>query len=288
MNQDSAITRTFEHGRETWTLLVVADGLGGGVDGDIASDKTTRVMADDVSAEGWTDPESVLSRAVGRANQEIFDLGMGATLGPQRMVGTTVVAALIHQSTGRYWTLNVGDSRAYLYNGTAVRQITEDHSLVAERVRAGEISAEEARVAKDRNVVTRAVGTEEILAFDIEERAPLKPGEVILLCSDGLHGMLSDGEIAAVFRGERLEMLPPMLIRAANDAGGLDNIAVAVAGAVGVSGETSHAGREASTSASKKHTPGTDEPRNAHGLLAVAGIALLVGAAAVIAAGLRI
>ncbi len=288
VNQDSAIARTFEHARESWTLLVVADGLGGGVDGDIASDMATRILADDASAESWSDPSTVLHSAVRRANDEIFALGMGATLGPARVVGTTVVAALIHHATGRYWTLNVGDSRAYLYSDGKLRQLSEDHSLVGERLRAGEITADEARVAKDRNVVTRAVGTEPSVDADVIERPALQPGEAVLLCSDGLHGMLSDVEISEVLKVERLEMLPPMLVRAANEAGGTDNIAVAVAGAVAVAvaviGLPSAADRKTATPDVKRPAAGGGEPRNGHGLVAVFGLALLVGAIAATAA----
>ena len=284
VNQDSAMSRTFEHAGETWTLLVVADGLGGGEDGDIASDMTVRFMADDVAAEGWTDAAVALAGSVTRANTAIFERGLGATLGEQKMVGSTVVAALIHHPSARYWTLNVGDSRGYIISRDGIRQLTADHSIVAERVRRGEMTAEEARTAKDRNVVTRAVGTEFGIEIDTEERPPLAPGETILLCSDGLHGMLTDAEIAAVAAAEPIEMLPSMLIRAANAAGGLDNIAVAVASRPGVAGKTPPVAIRAPRTPSHDPEGARDEPKTGHSLLLIGGLALLILVAALFAA----
>jgi protein phosphatase len=285
VNQDSATSRTFEHGGETWTLLVVADGLGGGVDGDIASDMTARFMADDIAAEGWTDPAAALSNSVIRANTAIFERGLGAPLGPQQMMGSTVVAALIHHPSARYWTLNVGDSRGYIISRNGIRQLTADHSIVAERVRRGEITPVEARTAKDRNVVTRAVGTETGIEIDVEVRPPLEPGETLLLCSDGLHGMLADAEIAAVAARESLEMLPAMLIRAANEAGGLDNIAVAVAARPNDNLPGAVAAKPAATRPAKNPRSRRDEPKSGHSLLAIAAVALVMLAAALVAVG---
>ena len=277
VNQDSALSRTFEHAGETWTLLVVADGLGGGEDGDIASDMTVRFMADDVAAEGWTDAAVALAGSVTRANTAIFERGLGATIGPQKMIGSTVVAALIHHPSSRYWTLNVGDSRGYIISREGIRQLTADHSVVAERVRRGEMTAAEARSAKDRNVVTRAVGTETGIEIDTEERPPLAPGETILLCSDGLHGMLTDVEIARVAAAEPIEMLPAMLIRAANAAGGLDNIAVAVAARPAADGTTTKPGAQrAAPTLSNDRERARDEPKTGHSLLLIGGLALLV------------
>ena len=128
---------------------------------------------------------------------------------------------------GRYLQVaNVGDSRLYVINDEKIEQITRDHSLVEEMVRRGGIDREAARVHPDKNIITRAIGAEDAVVadfFDVE----LKPGDTVLMCSDGLTNMLEDGEIHMIVSSqESVEKKAEELVKAANHNGGRDNIAV--------------------------------------------------------------
>ena len=138
-------------------------------------------------------------------------------------MGTTFVAASINN--GRLLAANVGDSRLYvLHAPSRIRQITVDHSLVEEMVRAGKIDRETARSLPDKNIITRAIGAEDTLTVDFF-RQDLTEGDILLLCSDGLTNMLTDEEIARiVFSFRKLEDAADRLIYEANMAGGKDNI----------------------------------------------------------------
>ena len=141
-------------------------------------------------------------------------------------MGTTVVAATCLE--GRLQVANVGDSRLYVANRISIRQITEDHSLVQEMVRFGGISREQARNHPDRNIITRAVGVEDELEVDCF-LVPLNEGDKVLLCSDGLSGMLEDEEIYGILEEEgSVEERARRLVEAANNHGGKDNIAVII------------------------------------------------------------
>ena len=121
----------------------------------------------------------------------------------------------------------MGDSRLYVVNG-GIEQVTEDHSLVQEMVRIGGINKEEARSHPNKNIITRAVGLEQDLSVDCFRR-PLKPGNIVLLCSDGLTDMLEDEETYRILTGEgTIQQRAQALVQAANDNGGRDNIAVIV------------------------------------------------------------
>jgi protein phosphatase len=142
-------------------------------------------------------------------------------------MGTTIVTALLD---GDEWVVgNVGDSRAYHYTGRSVRQVTVDHSLVQEMVDEGRLTREEAAVHIHRNIITRAVGTEETVRVDTF-RVGLSPGDMLLLCSDGLNEHVSDQEIARVLAGRgTADRKVRTLIAMANKRGGRDNITVALA-----------------------------------------------------------
>ena len=141
-------------------------------------------------------------------------------------MGTTVVAATFD---GEMLTVaNVGDSRLYIADEKEIRQITQDHSLVEEMVRFGGLSREQARNHPDRNIITRAVGVESDLKVDCFF-APLKQGDKVLLCSDGLTNMLEDEEILKILNeNEDVEVRALKLVEEANNNGGKDNIAVIV------------------------------------------------------------
>jgi len=142
-------------------------------------------------------------------------------------MATTLVVALVLNS--KLWVANVGDSRAYLVRDGHAQQVSRDHSLVAERVRAGMITPEEAERSPQRSVITRSVGGPDKPKVDLFEVGSVIPGDAVVLCSDGLYQMVPEGVIAECVSS--LEPRPAVieLIRQANESGGDDNIAVAVA-----------------------------------------------------------
>ena len=143
-----------------------------------------------------------------------------------RGMGTTLVAALVQG--GRATILNVGDSRAYLFDGTRLHQLTEDHSYVEEMRRQGRITEADARTHPQKNLITRAVGVEPFVEGDLFE-ATLAPHEVLLLCSDGLTGMVEDDRIAQTLQSaQTLAAAGGALLTLALEGGGRDNITVAL------------------------------------------------------------
>ena len=135
-------------------------------------------------------------------------------------MGTTCTVALVDGS--QVHIAHVGDSRAYLLRDGAVTQLTSDHSLLASMVRDGAIDADDAARDERRNIITRAVGVEDRIDVDVQT-IDVQPGDRVLLCSDGVTGMVSDAEIAALGAGDDLEAAVSALIERANEAGGVDN-----------------------------------------------------------------
>lgn len=203
-------------------LFIVADGMGGHKAGDYASKMTVETIVEEVENSKETERTRVLEDAIRSANrlvraraQESADLeGMG----------TTVVAATCEGNS--LCVANVGDSRLYVANHREIRQITKDHSWVAEMVRRGGMGKEEARNHPDRNIITRAVGADEDVRADFFT-VQLKEGDLILMCTDGLTNMLEDEEIRMILDGAR-DMVEKAedLVDAANERGGRDNISV--------------------------------------------------------------
>ncbi len=223
LNEDYAYLTTDTVGRLP-NLFVVADGMGGHRGGGYASRMAVESILSEIEKSGLEEPDGILSEAICHANECIRQ----AAQEDERLagMGTTVVAATCLE--GQLQVANVGDSRLYVADETSIRQITEDHSLVQEMVRFGGISREQARNHPDRNIITRAVGVEDELEVDCF-LVPLKEGDRVLLCSDGLSGMLEDEEIYRILAGEgSVEERALRLVEAANDHGGKDNIAVII------------------------------------------------------------
>lgn len=210
-------------------LLVVCDGMGGANAGNVASRFAAQVFTESIKAE-LTRPldakerQELMTHALEEANQTVFSL---AGRQPEfRGMGTTLVAALVQG--GEATILNVGDSRAYLFDGENLRQLTEDHSYVEEMRRQGRITAEVARTHPQKNLITRAVGVEPAVEGDLFEVA-LRKNEVLLLCSDGLSGMAEDQQIAAAIKNAKtLALAGDALLNLAMEGGGRDNITVAL------------------------------------------------------------
>jgi protein phosphatase len=200
-------------------LYAVADGMGGHRGGAVASELALETV-EALARAG----KGRLAEQVREANRAVFERSMHdrAVSG----MGTTLTAAVVDEEGAHL--AHVGDSRAYLLRAGALRQLTEDHTLVNRMVKAGEISPQEAEVHPHRNVVTRALGTEPDVQVD-EDDVPLLEGDRLLLCSDGLTNMVTEEQIQAI-----LESTPApqdaatRLVRAANRAGGIDNITVIV------------------------------------------------------------
>lgn len=214
-NEDACFTQTENSG----ALGIVCDGMGGANAGEVASRVALETFSQ-VLREGGYPPEELMRLALERANQAVYCYGWEHP--DCRGMGTTLVAALILEETA--YVLNVGDSRAYSIREQGIRQITRDHSLVEELLRAGQITPEQARNHPRKNIITRALGTDRHVTGDLYLHRML-PGERLLLCSDGLSNELSDGELRElVLYGGPTEQGCRRLIDAALARGAHDNV----------------------------------------------------------------
>ncbi len=221
-------------------LIVLADGMGGYNAGEVASGMATSFIKSELSR--WlleasatasdTDVRRAMDICVDNANRAIFN---AANSNPQYAgMGTTLVVAVFRD--GRLLMGHVGDSRGYRLRGGRLEQITHDHSLLQEQIDAGLITAEQAAFSANKNLVTRAVGVEDTVLLETHLH-DLMPGDLYLLCSDGLSDMLDDGNISKLLQlSDSLDEAADALIAAANDAGGKDNISVILARVRGSSG----------------------------------------------------
>ncbi|HMO01003.1 MAG TPA: Stp1/IreP family PP2C-type Ser/Thr phosphatase [Miltoncostaeaceae bacterium] len=202
-------------------VLVVADGMGGAKAGEVAA----QMAVDAVGRLVGPVHEGDVRGAVERANRAIRRV---ASDDPDKSgMGTTLTAAMLDD--GRLDVVHVGDSRAYLWRDGALRQVTEDHSVVAELVRRGSITREEAETHPHRNVITRALGAEEAVVADVVQ-VGLEDGDVVLLCSDGLSSYVPESAIAEVLaQAATLDAAAKGLVNLANGAGGADNVTVVLA-----------------------------------------------------------
>lgn len=217
-NEDSLLAG---EGRDE-TLFVVADGIGGFEAGEVASSITIDVLKD-------VEPSTPLEGAIREANRRILTAakgdeklsGMGTTVVAMRFGGTEEepVAEISH----------VGDSRAYLLRGGDLRAITEDHSLVAELVRSGDLTRAQASEHPQKNLITRALGAEEEVEVDTTV-LPVEPGDRLILCSDGLSDMVPEARMLDLLTSspEDPKRAAHTLVSAALDAGGVDNVTVVV------------------------------------------------------------
>jgi protein phosphatase len=205
-------------------LLAVADGVGGMQGGETASAISVETLLEQLSRKAADDPASALAEAFSAANQSVRHQ---AALNPELSgMASTLVAALIQGDTA--WVANAGDSRAYLFHNAALRQLTQDHTWVAERIRAGRLTPEEAENSPHRNVITRGVGVAQDLEPDIIGPIELPDSSLLLLCSDGLHRVADDADIAALLGPGPAQHIAERLIDLANERGGPDNISVAI------------------------------------------------------------
>lgn len=221
MNQDYVFTSEDAVGNLP-NLFVVADGMGGHNAGDFASSHAVEILVDEIRKDADYNPVKVIRHAIETANTEIIEQAQKNE--GLRGMGTTMVVSTI---VGQYaYVANVGDSRLYVVQGQ-IQQITKDHSLVQEMVRLGEISPEEARNHRDKNIITRALGAEKTVDIDFFD-LKLEAGDTILMCSDGLSNMVDDRKMEEIILDSEMELTEKgkTLIREANLNGGKDNIAI--------------------------------------------------------------
>ena len=219
-NEDAAAALTLPDGS---LLLAVADGLGGHPGGAVASRTALDTLVERLRADPPANPAAGLREAFEAANRAVRARQQGA----HAQMGTTLVAALVRGS--RAWTANVGDSRACLapLDGGAARRLTEDHSWVEEQIRAGLLEPDDPLAALNRHVITRAIGLEDHAGADVSGPIALPDRCLLLLSSDGLHGVLDDEEIGRVV-AESGGDYASELIDAVLERGAPDNVAVAL------------------------------------------------------------
>lgn len=218
-------------------LIVVCDGMGGEAAGEVASQLAVETIVADLGSngtylakaragesQGFFPRTSMLRSAVQHANEVIYQDSRSHS--ERAGMGSTVVSAWIGDNIAS--VAHVGDSRAYLWRNRQLERLTSDHSLVEEKVRAGLLSRAESLTSGERNILLRALGREPRVEIDLTE-VPLRPGDCLLLCTDGLTGMVSDERVTEVFAaaGEPQEICD-RLVALANQNGGQDNITVAL------------------------------------------------------------
>jgi protein phosphatase len=226
--------------------FVLCDGVGGAAAGEVASHLATEAFLDSLAhpapqsraakaapSETYpaNHPHTRLQHAVHAANHAVFQRAQKSRA--LRGMGTTLVAVLCDDTPDHpctLWLAHVGDSRCYLFRRGELRQLTQDHSLVEEQIRAGLLSRVQAESSPIRNIITRAIGTQAAVEPDIASH-PAQPGDLVLLASDGLTRELDDVSIASILAhtaGSGLESACQALVDAANAKGGRDNITVLV------------------------------------------------------------
>jgi serine/threonine protein phosphatase PrpC len=235
LNEDSILTldlnRVQQSVSQPMGVFVVADGMGGHSAGEIASGTIINIVAQkaikellpaQISRSDKQDYQKWLVEAVEQANSEVFSRRKSAGSD----MGSTLVAAVLDGNTA--YVAHIGDSRAYLVNSAGIRQLTTDHSLVERLVATGQITRDEARHHPQRNVIYRTVGDKSKVDVDVSTNV-LAVGDCLLICSDGLSGMVDDNDIhKLVNEAPSPQAACDNLIQTANAAGGEDNVSVIV------------------------------------------------------------
>lgn len=217
-------------------LVVLADGMGGYNAGEVASGMATAVITTELQHAldkrplHYVEPSSgvplaqrLLAEQIAKANSSIYQAAQSEA--QYAGMGTTLVAAIFYDN--RVAVAHIGDSRLYRLRGDRLEQLTKDHSLLQEQIDSGMLTAEQAKFSQNKNLVTRALGIEIIVEPEISEFETV-PGDIYLLCSDGLNDMVSDEDMAMTLQtlSVNLRLAAQQLVQLANDNGGRDNISV--------------------------------------------------------------
>lgn len=222
INQDFVFCSTDPVGNLP-NLFILADGMGGHKAGDMASRYTVEALVDFVIKAEAKDPISIIDNGIQQVNQDIIKKAGESE--DYNGMGTTLVVSCIKDSI--LHIANVGDSRLYILDGT-LKQVTRDHSYVEEMVTRGALDRKSARNHKEKNVITRAIGGEDTVLPDFFP-IDIRPGNRVLMCSDGLTNMVEDAVIEKVLKNtDDIEEAAGILIDIANDNGGRDNISVII------------------------------------------------------------
>jgi len=224
---------------EPLNLFILSDGMGGEAHGEVASALAVETIANycadpkedsgvtlhAASVDNWSENTKRLRNAVYQANFKIYESAQKNA--EQRGMGATLTSAWVNGS--KLSIAHVGDSRAYLLRGGALQQLTSDHSLVAEQVRRGILTRQQAEESEMQSVLLRALGAHAEVEVDVDE-TEIIPRDVLLLCSDGLTRMVTEPEIAGTLQAETdPASAAQKLVDLANERGGLDNVTVIVA-----------------------------------------------------------
>ncbi len=272
-NQD-AILLPSPAGEDAPLLFLLADGMGGASGGQVASSLAIQSAAKYFAGQGRRlQTREALEQAVQAASAAVHQRARDQ---PElKGMGTTLVALALEG--WRALVANVGDSRCYLWREASLRQVTQDHSLVQQLVREGSLSPQEARGHKMRNVVTRVVGVQAQARADFFP-LELRPGDVLLLCSDGLHGPLADDDLARILREPALDLEAKAhaLAAAANQRGGPDNISVILIGVEGAEATRASWPANSATTFQAREKPAALGPRPGGKLAWVIGLAVLL------------
>src|SRR5579859_1029760 len=226
-NEDSAayvIPKNAQELSHKGALLVVADGMGGHTSGEVASQMAVEAVCKTYYQDEDEKVEASLLYAVKYANSLIYQHSMEHRR--YEGMGTTCVAAVLHDK--KVFVANVGDSRAYVIHAGRVKQVSQDHSWVAEQVRAGILTEEQAEQHMMRHMVTRSLGADMDVQVDMFNES-LEEGDTILLCSDGLSGAVSESEMLEIIEHYSAHECAYQLVERANTQGGTDNITAIVA-----------------------------------------------------------
>jgi PPM family protein phosphatase len=217
-------------------LAVLADGMGGYNAGEVASGMATTVIVTDLQQllqekvpyevdeeSGQAIAQKLLREQIAKANTSIYQASQSQ---PQYAgMGTTLVVALFYDN--KMTVAHIGDSRLYRQRGDEFRQVTKDHSLLQEQIDSGMITAQQAKQSQNKNLVTRALGIDPTVDAEVHDY-DTQPGDIYLLCSDGLCDMVSDEDIGMALQtlGANLKLCAQQLVQMANDNGGRDNVSV--------------------------------------------------------------
>lgn len=223
INQDYVFCETNSIGSLP-NLFIVADGMGGHNAGDYASRFCVESITDNIRNSGIESPIALIEEAIKDTNDKLYEISKQEV--DYEGMGTTLVIATICGKD--MYVANIGDSRLYVISKD-IRQITEDHSLVQAMVRTGELNRDEAKSHPNKNIITRALGTNEIAQPDFFE-VELADGDIVLMCSDGLTNMLNDETIEQLIRenADDPKVAAETLVKQANKNGGKDNITVII------------------------------------------------------------
>lgn len=223
VNQDTVLSTTGKVGSLD-NLFIVADGMGGHAGGAQASAEAVRCVYDQAKQETDLPIGEFLIELAKAANEHVYELGCSD---PQlNGMGTTLVVATVHDRF--IYCVNVGDSRLYIVNNeNRLQRVTEDHSLVEQLIRSGQLTDEEARQHPQRNLITRAIGTEPYVAIDLY-KVPVSSAKKLLLCSDGLSSQITQFRMDELInhKSASLDKIAQLLVNEANRNGGNDNISL--------------------------------------------------------------